>query len=139
MSQQPAQLQSSQIQLGLPEPLLIAIDSYIQYGDTWDMETDTNIEKQFPDAPKLDATRASIIKFIMSAYSNKMSDKARILYSEIRKDYPYHKYITLRSAHPSILLEPKTRAFRLICAMVYMGIPIPGYFDGRKLTFDQSK
>lgn len=139
MPQKPEQLQSSQIQLGLPEPLLTALDSYIEHGDTWDMEPDLYIEKNYPIAPKLDATRASIIKFIMSAYSNKVSDKARALYSEIRKDYPYYKYITLRSAHPSILLEPKTRAFRLICAMVYMGIPIPGYFDGRKLTFKKGE
>lgn len=127
--------QSSQIQFCIPEIILNALDVFIQDGDGWDMELDPTIRSVYEDMPMLDIPRSTLIKFCITSYGNKKSDVASKIVQKIKKDSLPQMYITIRSSHPQILQNPEKRMEKLICAMVYIGIPIYPYFDGKKINF----
>lgn len=124
-----------QINVGLPEIVIDSLDHFIQYGDKWDIEPSPDLKKYHPNVPTLDISRTTLIRYLLTAYGHKTTEIGDLINAEIVSNHEPLRFITVRTEHPELVENRGTRQYRLISAMVYMGIPILHYFDGRNITF----
>ena len=113
--------ETKQININLPKVISGSIDDFIHYGDNWDIFPHKYNEEH--DANNVvDINKTTLIKFLYSVYGDKETDIAEYIADSIDENNEPNTFISIRTDNPE-----------LICAMVYRGIPIANYFDGRQL------
>lgn len=124
---------SLQVNIHLPVVVMHALDDYIRYGNNADI-----IQREYPENPfdnedALDINRSSLIRFLLSGFGHRESAVSRSLNAILDRPSEPKQYVTVRSKHPAVIVQPTRRNHRLINAMVHLGIPIDGLFDGDEL------
>lgn len=116
--------------VGIPveKILLDSLDDYIEKGDGWDIEE----EDKF--GPTVDINRSALIRFLISAYGEKETFESGCIIDHLYQTQTDIVHITVNSSNTCIKNDtPKGRKHNLVHAMVYVGIPIRNFFDGRNL------
>lgn len=124
--------ETKQININLPKVISGSIDDFIHYGDNWDIFPHKYNEEH--DANNVvDINKTTLIKFLYSVYGDKETDIAEYIADSIDENNEPNMFISIRTDNPELIHNHKNVTYPLICAMVYMGIPIANYFDGRQL------
>lgn len=126
---------TKQINISLPDVVLSSIDDFLTYGDGWDIEPHRYNIKHGAKAV-VDITKTACIKFLYSAYGDKETDVAEYIYDSITENDEPSSFISIRTDNPELIEHHTEAAYAIICAMVWMGIPITDYFDGRQVIED---
>ncbi len=107
---------------------------YIKKGDG-DLVKPFYDVNEFPDASVVDITLINFIKFISTTFGNHYLDEAVLILQEIQDDGDTRKIFKFRSTHPLYVSgNSNYQNACLISGMIFLGIPIEGYFDGERLT-----
>lgn len=123
---------TKQINISLPNVVLSSIDDFLQYGDGWDIEPHKYNIKHNADVV-VDITKTACIKFLYSAYGDKETDVAEYIYDSITENDEQCTFISIRTSNPELIANHTEAAYAIVKAMVWMGIPITDYFDGRQV------
>lgn len=129
----PNMTETKQININLPKVISGSIDDFITYGDGWDIMPH-EFNQQHDAKNVVDINKTTLIKFLYSVYGNKETDVAEYIADSIEEHNEPTTFVSIRTDNPELIHNHKDVTYALICAMVYMGIPISNYFDGRQLV-----
>lgn len=127
---------TKQINISLPDIVLSSIDDFLTYGDGWDIEPH-KYNVQHGAKTVVDITKTACIKFLYSAYGDKETDVAEYIYDSITENDEPTTFISIRTNNPELIANHTDAAYAIVKAMVWMGIPITDYFDGRQVIEDE--
>lgn len=126
---------TKQINISLPNVIIASIDDFLEHGDGWDIVPHKYNVDHDADVT-VDITKTACIKFLYSAYGDKDTDIAEYLYDSITENDEPSTFISIRTTNPELIAHHNDAAYAIVKAMVWMGIPIDGYFDGRQVIED---
>lgn len=124
------------IRATIPNVIVDSLNNYIKEGDGLDV-IPSKLQRDFhPESNTVDISLSGLIKFLLTTYGSQDSDDSELVYGLIMQENGKTKRITFTSSHPDIIASKNMIGFRLVNAMVYMGIPIRGYFDGQQVIYE---
>lgn len=124
---------TKQINISLPTVVLASIDEFLTKGDGWDIIPHKYNQEHHAEQV-VDITKTACIKFLYSAYGNKETDIAEYIHDTMTETDEPTTFISIRTNNPELIKNHNNAAYAIICAMVWMGIPILDYFDGKHLS-----
>lgn len=111
--------------VNLEEPLL----TFLSAGDS--LAESVFDEALYPNAEVVDMSMINLIKFVSTAFGLVYLEEAVDIIKAMKDDGIKRKSVRFRSRHPLFVEgHPDYQNVCLISGMIYMGIAIPGYFDG---------
>lgn len=122
---------TKRISLTIEKPIVEALDQYIKFGDGWGIIGNAKNESEY-DA--IDISRSGLIRYLISAYGGQVTQQGNDVYNRLKDDSLPVCYISIHTKNKTII-QAKLLVKKLVHAMVFIGIPITGYFDGNKVIY----
>lgn len=124
-------LKSEQLNYPIHNIVLKSVDYFIKYGKG--MNILQRKESIYESINYVDIERATFLRFMVSSYGYIETEIGNQVYEKMERKQENTTYITLRTKNPGVIRQNATRKKRIINALVYMRVPIIGYFDGENL------
>lgn len=106
------------------------LGQYIKYGDGWEIIADP---KTVDYNPTIDISRAGLIRYLISVYGEQSTEQSNYIFNRMKEQGFPMCYTSFRTKNLK-LIQTKGIAKKLVNAMVYVGIPIEGLFDGKNIV-----
>lgn len=124
-------LKSEQLNYPIHTIVLQSVDYFLKYGKG--MNILQRKESIYENINYVDIERATFLRFMVSSFGYIETAIGNEVYERLERKQEDTSYITLRTKHPATIRQNATRKKRIVNALVYMRIPIIGYFDGEEL------
>lgn len=124
-------LKSEQLNYPIHNVVLQSVDQFIKYGKG--MNILQRKQSIYEGINYVDIERATFLRFMVSSFGYIETEIGNKVYERLEQRQEDTSYITLRTKHPGIIRQNATRKKRIVNALVYMRVPIIGYFDGEDL------
>lgn len=130
--------------------LIPPLIEFIRYGDKYQIKnvmeaaplykhaSGINVSRVINKEPLLDITLVDFIKFISTCFGYSYQEEAKIIYEAMMKNKVRKRIFHFRCGHSLYLYgSPEYQNICLISGMIYLGIPIEGYFDGNNVLVNE--
>ena len=121
----------------MPLVLIDSVDDYIHNGDLLDhvhQRVTAPVEQSDLNDDELDVKPLALMRLLITLYGDQFTPEADYLISDLipyETEHKKMKRMTVRSSNAHLVACRVNFVQCLIRAMVWVGIPIMGYFDGK--------
>lgn len=126
-------LKKEQLNYPVHDVVLQSIDNFIQNGNGMNILHRNKSDYKKTGINYVDIERATFVRFLVSSYGSIETNISNKLYQQLIENDEKTSYVTIRTKNPGLIRQNATRRKRIVNAMVYMQIPIEGYFNGKSI------
>lgn len=125
-------VEKQRLSITVPKILLDSLDNYIQNGNGLDIVAG-NFKRDYPGVARLDISKAALFKFLITSYGDKNTDESQYVAALLDNPQLEHAAVSVATDNPIIINNRCDAYMLLVNAMIWIDIPILGYYDGHSL------